>query len=159
METSKLHILARENFEYRDGKLFWRKATGRRVKIGDQAGCLRSDGYRTIMLNKKQYFEHRLIFLMFNPKWDIFDYSLQIDHINGKKNDNRIENLRLVTNQENHFNLTKAKGFYWQKQNQKFHAGIRINGKQKYLGCFDTEEMARSAYLIAKKKYHVISEK
>ena len=160
MESSELLILARENLEYRDGKLFWRKARGG-IKPGDRAGCLDSNGYGRIMLNGKRYREHRIIFLMFNPNWNIFDRSFEIDHINHKRNDNRIENLRLVTRQENQFNRRKekSKGYTWHKRDQKFYASIQINGKSKHLGCFDNEKDARSAYLKAKEKYHVIAKK
>jgi hypothetical protein len=79
----------------------------------------------------------------------------QIDHINGIKDDNRICNLRAVTNQQNTFN-TKSKGYHWDKNNNKWQAQIGINRKQIYLGRFEKEEDARAAYLEAKEKYHII---
>jgi len=79
----------------------------------------------------------------------------KVDHINQDKSDNRLENLRWVTTQENSFN-TRAKGYHYNKQYKKFQAGIGINGKIKYLGCHDTEDEARAAYLAAKAVYHVI---
>ena len=158
MKSSELLQLASENLEYRDGHLYWLKSRGNRL-AGDQAGCLETNGYRTIKVNRKLYKEHRLIFLMFNPTWDIFDYSLEIDHINCERNDNRIENLRLVTRQENAFNETKSKGYNWHKRRQKFRARIKINGEDKHLGYFDNEEDARSAYLKAKKELHIIKDR
>lgn len=79
-----------------------------------------------------------------------------IDHINGLKDDNRISNLRSVTNQENHFNETKAKGYYWCKSKNKWRAKITLNGKNIYLGSYKIEDEARAAYLKAKEKYHKI---
>jgi hypothetical protein len=79
-----------------------------------------------------------------------------IDHINGDKLDNRIENLRSVTNQQNTFN-TKAKGYYFNKTMRKYMAYIMLDYKQNNLGYYDTEEEARQAYLDAKKIYHKIS--
>ncbi len=79
-----------------------------------------------------------------------------IDHINGITNDNRITNLRDVTQQKNCFNKSKAKGYYWNKREQKYQSGIMVDGKQKNLGCFNTESEARQAYLDAKKIYHKI---
>jgi hypothetical protein len=78
-----------------------------------------------------------------------------IDHINMVKTDNRICNLRPVTNQQNAFNVN-AKGYYWDSINNKFKAQIMLNGKQISLGRYKTEEDARHAYLLAKEKYHII---
>jgi hypothetical protein len=61
-----------------------------------------------------------------------------------------------VTNQQNHFNETKAKGYCWHKPAKKWMAYIRLNGKGKNLGYYDTEDEARQAYLDAKKIYHII---
>ena len=80
----------------------------------------------------------------------------QIDHINGVPNDNRLCNLRPVTNQQNHFNRTKAKGYYKSRNSKKWFSRIMVDGRDIYLGTFDTEEDARQAYLDAKKIYHII---
>ena len=148
---SELAQLAQQFFEYRDGELI-------RLKTGTRAGTLRSDGYRHIRLNGKRYFEHRLIYLMFNPDWDITDTSQQIDHINQIKDDNRIENLRVVTNQENQFN-TNARGYGWDKQTQKWMSYIDVNGKHKTLGRFDYKTDARLAHVTAKKDLHIIEDR
>jgi hypothetical protein len=79
----------------------------------------------------------------------------QIDHINGVKDDNRISNLRDVTNQQNQFNR-KVKGCYWREDVKKWRAMIGIDGKRISLGSFNTEEEAHQAYLDAKKIYHII---
>lgn len=81
----------------------------------------------------------------------------QIDHINGQKDDNRICNLRSVTNQENQWNRTKAKGYYWNKSANKWKAQIQVDGKKIYLGLFKKEEDARLVYLQAKITYHNIN--
>ena len=80
----------------------------------------------------------------------------QIDHINGVRTDNRICNLRPVTNQQNHWNRTAAKGYYWNKKINRWQSQIKINNKSIHLGLFNIEEQARNAYLTAKEKYHVI---
>ena len=109
--------------------------------------------------NKRYNFKlHRLIYWLHNPDWDIFDSSMEnhIDHIDGDKLNNNIENLRLVTNQENQWNRTKAKGYSRCKNSKKWRADIRLNCKNIYLGLFDKEVDAHNAYLDAKKKYHII---
>jgi hypothetical protein len=106
-------------------------------------------------INYKRYsiYSHRLAWFL--------HYGLTpqktIDHIDGNKKNNRIENLRDVSHQENQFNLTKAKGYSWDPINKKFAARIKLNNRNKFLGRFNTEEEARNAYLKAKEKYHVIS--
>jgi len=100
-----------------------------------------------------KYSAHRLVYLLHNPD---MDQSLQIDHINGIKTDNRIENLRAITNQKNHFNRKTCKGFCWDTAAQKFRADIGVNYKTVYLGLYDTALDARAAYLRGKKQYHNI---
>ena len=80
----------------------------------------------------------------------------QIDHINGIRDDNRLLNLRSATNQTNHFNETKAKGFHFDKAQNKWKAKIMLNNKNIYLGRFETQDEARKAYLQGKLKYHII---
>ncbi len=79
----------------------------------------------------------------------------QIDHINRIRDDNRIENLRSVSNKENSFNKN-AKGYYWNKNNHKWISYIHINYEMIYLGSFDNEIDAYNSRLEAKLKYHKI---
>jgi hypothetical protein len=83
---------------------------------------------------------------------------LHIDHIDGNKSNNLLSNLRLVTHQENHFNRTKAKGYYWFKRDKKWMAYIGLNGKNKHIGYYDTEQEAHQAYLNAKQEMHIIQD-
>ena len=79
-----------------------------------------------------------------------------IDHINGIKNDNRICNLRAITHQQNQWNQINSKGYRWNKISKKWSSKIRVNKKDIYLGSYNTEQEARSAYLAAKEIYHKI---
>ena len=101
------------------------------------------------------YSEHRITYLLHNPD---MDQSLTIDHINGIKTDNRIDNLRAVSNQHNHFNRRTNKGFSWCRKSKKFRSDICVNATNIYLGVHETILDARAAYLRAKRKYHVIEE-
>ena len=85
----------------------------------------------------------------------------EIDHINGKPNDNRIENLRIVTHEENMKNVklpsnntSGYKGVYYSTLEQKWKAAIRVNKKQKHLGTFETKEDAIAARLKAEDLYY-----
>lgn len=85
---------------------------------------------------------------------------LVVDHINGIRNDNRVENLQIITNRENinkkgnsikinkRSELKKSiyPGVYWIERDKKWRSMIRLNGKLKHLGCFTKEIEAYNAY-------------
>jgi hypothetical protein len=112
------------------------------------AGSIHSGGYLTIRINRKRYLAHRLAWLYIYGEWP----KNQIDHINGIRDDNRIENLRNVTTRENQQNRKehrngKLVGCNFHKPAKKWRAHIQINGKQIYLGLYNTEQDAHEAYL------------
>ena len=135
-------------FTYRDGNLYWRVSLNRSIKIGSKAGSLKRIGYYKIGINGKTYLNHRLIYLYhygFIPK--------QIDHIDNNKLNNKIENLREITNSQNHMNqkshknsASKYKGVSWYKRINKWRVQIQINNKNKHLGYFDDEINAAKVY-------------
>jgi hypothetical protein len=113
------------------------------------AGSIHSDGYIIIRINRKEYLAHRLAWFYVYREWP----KGQIDHINGIKNDNRITNLRNVTNRENCQNYTihrngKLVGATYKKAKNKWQSQIQINGKAKHLGLYNTEQEAHEAYLL-----------
>jgi hypothetical protein len=102
---------------------------------------------------------HRLAWLLHYGEFPAV--GMEIDHINHDKTDNRIKNLRSVTKSTNQHNLYKSRpqsktGLLGvSKANQKFQAEIVAPGsKRKYLGVFDTPELAHEAYMQAKTKYY-----
>lgn len=138
-----------ELFECRDGKLFWRINSGRAV-AGNRAGYLdKSTGYRRIAIDGKVTGEHRVVFAMAHGRWP----KLEVDHINGAKDDNRPENLREATRQENMRNCgswrnskSGVKGVYWVERLKKWKASITPSGsKPVYIGLFETLEEASMA--------------
>jgi hypothetical protein len=78
-----------------------------------------------------------------------------VDHINQDRFDNRITNLRSVTQQQNTFN-TKTKGYCYDKKRNKWKAQIMLNRKNIFLGRYDTKQEAYLTYLEAKKRFHII---
>ncbi len=78
---------------------------------------------------------------------------MEVDHIDRNPKNNKLENLRLVTRQQNSINkLDHAlKGVHYRKDRNKFSAQIKVNGIKTHLGNFDTAEEARAAYLSARK--------
>jgi len=147
-----------ELFEYReDGNLIWKIKIGKRIKVGDIAGAY-DQGYTRISINYTRYPLHRLIFLYHHGYLTV---GLQIDHIDGNSENNRIENLREVTQRQNNMNsklkvtnTSGVKGVYWSKAQRKWHSRIKVNGKNTHLGYYDTLEEAESVVKDARKKYH-----
>ena len=107
-------------------------------------------GYLLMEIDGKKYRQHRVLGHAFGI---VNLYSnLQLDHIDRVRNNNSISNLRVVTNQQNMFNQG-AKGYRW--KDNKWYSQIKLNGKQIYLGRFNTEQEASQAYQNAKLIYHV----
>ena len=103
---------------------------------------------------RKTILMHRMIM---NP-----EEGYVVDHINHNIFDNRKENLRICTQQQNSFNRkkqksafhSKYKGVSFYKKTKKWMASIKLNNKNIYLGIYDEEENAAKAYKVAAKKYH-----
>ena len=143
---------------FKSGKVYrWSKCRGWKC-VSNTAN--RTDGYNQIIVGRKEdnnlqpFYRHRLMGYAF-LNLDIDDPKLQIDHIDGNRLNNHIDNLRIVTHQQNHFNRTTAKGYYIMPNN-KYKAYICACNKLHHLGYYDTEEEARQAYLQAKIMYHPI---
>ena len=151
----RLHELLR--YDPVTGDFFWRVQTNPRALVGMHAGANSiSFGYRQINVDKRTYKAHNLVWLYFHGAFP----TNVIDHINGNRLDNRIENLRDVTRQQNSWNLQKAKrnsksgylGVCWRPTRNAWKAEIRIDGKKVWLGHFATAEEASAAYQAAKKE-------
>lgn len=113
-------------------------------------------GYRRSQILGAPVAVHRVIWAMVHGEWPKAD----IDHINGKKADNRIANLRAVTRQDNNRNKAKRKdntsgvtGVTWDRSRQAWAARIRHNGRNKALGRFATVEAAAEARERAMREY------
>lgn len=108
---------------------------------------LDANGYKTGNLFYRRTKAHRAIWAMAYGKWP----DGEIDHINGHKSDNRLDNLRVVTHLANGRNLKLKKnnqsGYcgVWQRPSGRWAALISLNGKTKTLGTFDTIEEAIAA--------------
>lgn len=129
-----------------------------RVKAGDEAGCIDSRGYRRISVGRSYCKAHRLAWLFVHGNWPIYD----IDHINGVRSDNRIENLRDAPTSVNTQNLKRARcdnktsGLLGvsRQSGREWVAQIWANGRNHRLGNFEDPVEAHEAYLKAKRKLH-----
>lgn len=124
-------------FRYENGKLYYKQIRAGR-SIYKPAGYIRHDGYIQVRLKGQIYLAHRVVYCIHYGCWPVE----LIDHINGVKCDNRIENLREVTVAENRLNVRQARndsgvvGVTWAKKERNWRASININGKVVNLGHF-----------------------
>lgn len=127
----------------------------KRAHVGLRAGQHRRHGYRTINLNGRRYYEHRLAWLYVHGHWP----ARYLDHINGDGTDNRLANLREATPAQNSANKgamsnsrTGLKGV--SRFRKRWTAEICVNGVKHRLGFFDTPEEAALAYAMAAPNIH-----
>jgi hypothetical protein len=127
------------------------------VKAGDVAGSRNtSTGYIDIFVHGRRYGAHRLAWFYVHGRWP----EHEIDHINGERSHNAIDNLRDVPRAINRQNLRRphrdnSTGFLGVRKNgERFAALIQVDKSPKYLGTFDTPEEASQAYIAAKRKIH-----
>lgn len=148
------------------GTLFWRRrpAPSARSFNSRFAGkpalnASHIGGYLCGAVEGVRFLAHRVVFAMHHGRWPVGE----IDHINGKRTDNRPPNLREATPAENRRNMSLSKrnssgriGVSWISRNRKWRAGIVCGGKQVWLGLFDTFEEAVAVRSAAEKDlgYH-----
>lgn len=140
-----LHQILR--YEPDTGRLFWRDRD-RNLSGLEAGGTASPDGYRRIRINGQIRLAHRIILAMTTGEWPL----AQVDHINGNRADNRIENLRSVSRAENQrnkatyrSNTSGISGVYWHKQSLKWCVAVQSGGKRKFIGLFCDIEAARAA--------------
>lgn len=145
------------------GLFTWKTHRCNKIKIGDAAGTKHRDGYCYIVINKKRFPSHRLAwFLHYGHEPVNF-----IDHINGKRTDNRIINLREATqkqNAENRLlhknNSTGFRNVHFNKRARKFQVALEHNGDSVYCGIFDkVEDADKTARFVRSKLFTHANEK
>jgi hypothetical protein len=138
-------------YDKETGLFTWKRKYNNR-NVGDSAGHTNKDGYIRISIFNGKYAAHRIAWVM---EYNTYPKG-QIDHINGNRSDNRIENLRDVSDRSNKFNRTVVlnrfgvMGVHKPKKGNKYEARINLNGQQVTLGRFYTIEEAAACYEKAK---------
>jgi len=145
-------------FEYREGYLYWKGVShpNKQHMMDKPAGSIHKTGYRHITWRGKVHKAHRLIFMMqygYLPS--------EVDHINGDRADNRIENLRPATRSENQCsrnalanNTSGYPGVSWHKKSKAWLVRVMKNGKTHIIGYFKDLELTALVASEARFIYH-----
>ena len=157
MRTNELpsYEILHELFELKYGQLFRKKSVSNNTKIGDKVGAFTAQGYVKVKIKGKLHSAHHIVYKMVNNKEAVL-----LDHIDGNKANNNIENLREVTPSQNAINAKKianksgCKNVIWQKSRQNWLVKLHLNGKQKYIGEFKDVELADLVATEARNKFH-----
>lgn len=128
------------------GDFIWLISRGGR-KRGAKAGRILKDRYRGLKILKRSYLEHRLAWFYQTGRWP----PGEMDHKNLNRDDNRWDNLRLATASQNQYNTkvrrgSPFKGVTWHAKAGAWQAQVKWQGRNRYLGLFDTEKGAAAAY-------------
>lgn len=139
------------------GIFTWKKKAGQTSIIGREAGSKHHTGYKTFRLDGSEYMCHRAAWAISNG---VVNFG-EIDHINGDRSDNRIENLRIVSrsgNQQNKAlnsnNTTGHTGVYKVKGADNYYRVIITKDRARYGGHYFGYDRACQAYRELKHMLH-----
>jgi len=154
-EITKELLDERFIFNLETGVVTNRIKTSRNTMVGVEAGCSGPYGYRVISINGRKHYTARIIWFFVHGEWPT-----NIDHVNHLKTDNRLINLRNVSQAENNRNMSKSSnntsgvsGVSWHKAASKWQAQIMGNGKAIHLGLFNNMADAITARSNAKVEF------
>lgn len=140
----------KELFDYQDGALIRRK-DGRSAVI-----AMGAKRYARVSVDGKAQALHRMIYL-----WHHGILPKTLDHIDGNRANNKIENLREATQQQNclnrkHHTNSKSpyKNVYWSEAANKWAVMVSVNKQRTYLGVYEDIELADLVAMEARDKFH-----
>jgi hypothetical protein len=146
----RLHKLL--DYDPDTGVFTWRVNRGDKIKVGQKAGAETAAGYTRIKIGPRNYFAHRLAWLYTHGYFP----ESKIDHINRVPSDNRLLNLREVSQSCNIrnarifcTNTSGVTGVGWVAKGGRWRARLTINYKTYYLGDYDDFDEAVCARLAA----------
>jgi len=139
--------------KYDDEKLYrfkykkWVECTNKLSPYGYKQG---------IRINNKDFLQHRIIYLIHNPQWNIYDTKQMINHKNKIRSDDRIENLEVVSHLQNtqDIDMDKVKGYNFHKDGRKNPYQFQfMANRKKYTKCFSNIDDGREWLLTERRKY------
>lgn len=108
-------------------------------------------GYWHLTVGGRPLLKHRVLYAM-HHRIELGSLPYRLDHVDRDCANNRIDNLRPATPSENGYNsgLNSAntsgfKGVNWHKQNKKWVAKLKVDGRHIHVGYFSTPEQASIA--------------
>jgi hypothetical protein len=142
-------IRAMFDYDPATGYLTWSQNRSNRRR-GQRAGCLDPSGYRVLTLLRCHFMEHRVVWQYVHGE----EPECILDHINGVRDDNRIENLRLTNDRMNGLNKEEHRagsqpGTRFNKRDNHWESRIKIKGRKVHLGSYKTKEEASARYMDA----------
>lgn len=148
----------KEHLEYdRKNGVFYRKKSNNQNKVGDIVGNKRKNGYVIAKIKGHNILVHRLVWLFEHGEWP----NELLDHIDGDKSNNKINNLRPATYTQNKLNSKTSKnnkiglkGVQLHQKSGKYRARIFHNKRHVSLGLYNTPEEAHAAYVAKAKELH-----
>ena len=142
--------------QYDDGILYWKKKPCNRVKVGDRAGSNQGGGYIGVTLLGKRYPVHKIVYALHHNEIPEI-----VDHIDGNRKNNKIENLRACNRSQNNRNTSirqnnksGCKNVTWHPQSGKWRVIVRCNKKPYSFGLFEDLELADLVATEARIKLH-----
>ena len=152
LTAKQLHQILHYNPE--TGVFRWKQCRGGSV-VGSVAGGVNDKGYIRINIDGRSYRASRLAWLYVMGEWPAH----LVDHRDHDRSNNRWENLRVATNEENLHNMqmrsSNTSGIIGVvRLRDRWQAQIRAEGRRIYLGLFKTKEEAAEVYAAAARRYH-----
>jgi len=150
-------VRAALDYDPETGLFVWKQRLDMSVQwngqyAGHPAGGPRRIGYRYIAINSRRYASHRLAWVIMTGEWP----ETEMDHKDGNPSNNRWDNLRLASREQNLANIRGhkdsrcgLKGATYNKLRGTWQAQIMANRKVYHLGVFPTAQEAHEAYCAA----------
>ncbi|EOZ0650999.1 HNH endonuclease [Cronobacter malonaticus] len=152
---SREMLLSIFNYEASKGELWWRES-GFNRQMDVPCGYVSGGGYLSVKINGRLCSVHRLIW-----KMHMDSEPQHLDHVNGNRLDNRIENLRPAIRNENNRNISVTRantsgyiGVRFDARYKRWVAQIKIERKAIFIGSYETKVEAVHAYNDAAIKMH-----